>query len=43
MHACVCASVRAGERDLEAPAHVDKATKLLATNSANVNITLNPI
>ncbi len=32
-----------GERDLDLPNHVDKAHKLLATNTAVVNITLNPI
>jgi hypothetical protein len=32
-----------GERDLDLPIHVDKAQKLLAQNSAAVNITLNPI
>lgn len=32
-----------GERDLDLPIHVDKAQKLLAQNSAVVNITLNPI
>ncbi len=32
-----------GERDLDLPNHVDKAQKLLAQNTAVVNITLNPI
>ncbi|EFJ52891.1 hypothetical protein VOLCADRAFT_102849 [Volvox carteri f. nagariensis] len=32
-----------GERDLDLPIHVDKAQKLLAQNTAVVNITLNPI
>ena len=32
-----------GERDLDLPINVDKAQKLLAQNTAVVNITLNPI
>ncbi|GIL85489.1 hypothetical protein Vretimale_13414 [Volvox reticuliferus] len=32
-----------GERDLDLPIHVDKAQKLLAQNTAVMNITLNPI